>query len=537
MSPPWVPLMRYHPELEVPEWDEECQFKSPFLVDGNGCKIRQGRYASLQLQNQEIKSMVQKHQKNKISELPNVLITVDLEDEMDIVLQKRRKLIENRHNAVLVEDRTLHIELWNLIVATLLVLAIDPKERPDDGFPLREWPSVVRNTWQLIQRNHRQQKRWSVGWQSAKLVTGEDGAAISRYSQATKPHNPEDDDQDIADVAAALSDDSVWERRRVEANVQFFRPMLLDKLAQRFSKEEAQYIYRLMDQSMQMYHDQRPATSDYVILAFDIMEKTITDAITTLDALKCSAGKDREKLLSIMSLLRAHLTGLHLACGSPAFLTMKSPIQAMMEAEVRSKLAQACDPIEIEDSNVSAAPPSNDKMSPQHHGSQNHPSPDESNPPIPARQLRNQYGPAYKKEALRRHVGITSPAATSKAANKSRKRRRAQEDDTQDSNQRSNPRPKSSEILVNLPERVSQFQDLVSKNASSEEYKHWCSSLMTEVNTLGARIETGDLTRLQFINTCTAPISEGKWSDGDYSTIVNIAFIAFPRVVISKGNK
>ncbi|KAG8918170.1 hypothetical protein FRC02_002561 [Tulasnella sp. 418] len=100
-SPPWVPLLKYHPELEVPECDEEGQYKTPFVVDEKGCKIRVGRYVSLNLQQEEIKSMVKKHLKKKNLELPNVPIIPELEEEMEALLKKRQELIENRHNAVL----------------------------------------------------------------------------------------------------------------------------------------------------------------------------------------------------------------------------------------------------------------------------------------------------------------------------------------------------------------------------------------------------------------------------------------------------
>ncbi|KAG8917086.1 hypothetical protein FRC02_003362 [Tulasnella sp. 418] len=172
MSPPWAPLLRYHPELEHPEWDEEGEYKSPYLVDEEGRKIRSaGGYAILAIENEETKN---------------------LENDVDVILHKRRELIENRHNAVYVEDRTLHIELWNLISATLLVLAAIPKERPEEGVPLRDWPSAVRDTWRLVQRNHREKRRLSVGWQSASSVTGADGTAISQYNKSTS-----DEEQNI----------------------------------------------------------------------------------------------------------------------------------------------------------------------------------------------------------------------------------------------------------------------------------------------------------------------------------------------------
>ncbi|KAG8941610.1 hypothetical protein FRC03_004289 [Tulasnella sp. 419] len=300
MSPPWAPLLRYHPELEHPEWDEEGEYKSPYLVDGEGRKIRSaGGYAILAIENEETKSMIEKYQKKKNLELPNVPITQDLENDVDVILHKRRELIENRHNAVYVEDRTLHIELWNLISATLLVLAAIPKERPEEGVPLRDWPSAVRDTWRLVQRNHREKRRLSVGWQSASSVTGADGTAISQYNKSTS-----DEEQNI-------EGGRMWEELFAQRKIGVIRKEQLEEFVEETGDEGTRTNARMILQDMPSVYHYRLDVLAYRIMGLHGVTKALNIFEGFMDKKKSIPVKLRRTVASEIAECRNHVAKLH----------------------------------------------------------------------------------------------------------------------------------------------------------------------------------------------------------------------------------
>ncbi|KAG8939545.1 hypothetical protein FRC03_006238, partial [Tulasnella sp. 419] len=136
-----------------------------------------------------------------------VIISKDLEAQLDLVWRKRHTLIDNRHTAVLAEDRTLDLELWKLIERTLYTLAENEGNIPKEGDYLREWPLLVRPMWEIIMNNHNAGRRWSIGWPGAGSVTGANGERLSKYVGRRRSELVRDDYSDKESLSSSSEDE------------------------------------------------------------------------------------------------------------------------------------------------------------------------------------------------------------------------------------------------------------------------------------------------------------------------------------------
>ncbi|KAG8912472.1 hypothetical protein FRC02_005975, partial [Tulasnella sp. 418] len=489
MSAPWKQLLQYHAEPEDPEWDEEG--KTPYLLDEEGRKIRSSAgYAKLDFRDEDIKSTIEKHLK-KFTLPPNFAITRELEEDLDIVLQKRRELIENRHDAVYVEDRTLHTELWNLVIATLLAIVANPKDWPHELDVLREWPEAVKDIWRLVRKNRFEQKRWSIGWPAAKTVTGEDGAAISQYhNKAADTDDSKDDeivDLSLEETPYGLLDgpNSVKKWFKNEApDIEELKKMV-GQISDPYGRQAVSYVLRRIPKN----HRLNPDTFTFIVKAFHDISAAIDnleDILFKNDTLSADQRKAaRKRIVEI----HAFLAALH---GIFGFTTIPD-LMPSTEVEVwESSTGSASKGEHTSNTDVpivgdrwrshhsngpnGKAPIVQEKESPQLNDPERYPPVGQSPLQSPARQPNSRVIAPSRRAAItasqvppgNRHANRSSSPqfpslhsrstiqhakSSAKAKATSTKRKRGSADEGQPSTKRGNHQPNRPKTVVNLPQQ------------------------------------------------------------------------------------